>query len=157
MWVFCAHHFTLFVYTNRPCENIFPAVIQFSFFNFLLFRLKASIGSWINISSNVTMFSLFPIFEMVNWLLYWIEALCKANISPRFFIQSRKYCKGSYKITMMTTNCEVQFYDCWQCRLQMRACCPSGKTSFLSEEETWTLPNAESDTEHEPPEREVEL
>ena len=39
----------------------------------------------------------------------------------------------------------------------MRACCPSGKIPFLSEEETWTLPNAEPETEHEPRRREVEL
>ena len=31
------------------------------------------------------------------------------------------------------------------------------KTPFLAEEETWTFPNAESDTDHEPPGREVEL
>ena len=31
------------------------------------------------------------------------------------------------------------------------------KTPFLFEEETWTLPNVEPDTEHEPRGREVEL
>ena len=60
------------------------------------------------------------------------------------------------KITMLTTNYEVQFYDHWR-KLQMRAYCRSGKTPFSSEEETWTLPNAELDTEHEPRGREVEL
>ena len=39
----------------------------------------------------------------------------------------------------------------------MRACCPSGKTPFLSDEETWTLSSAELDIEHEPRGREVEL
>ena len=36
-------------------------------------------------------------------------------------------------------------------------CYPSGKTLFLLEEETWTLPNAKPNTEHEPRGREVEL
>ena len=36
-------------------------------------------------------------------------------------------------------------------------CYPSGKTLFLPEEETWTLPNAKPNTEHEPRGREVEL
>ena len=117
------------------------------------------------------MFSLFPLSKMVdnrdskslivewgNWLLYWIEAQRKASISSRFFIQSHKYCKGSNKkkITMLTTNSELQFYDHWR-KLQMCACYQSGKTLFLSEEETWTFPNAKSDTDHEPPGREVEL
>ena len=34
---------------------------------------------------------------------------------------------------------------------------PVKKTLFLSDEETWTFLNAESDTDHEPPGREVEL
>ena len=58
---------------------------------------------------------------------------------------------------MLKTHSEIQFYDRWR-KLQMRACCPSGKNPlFLSEEETRTLPNAEPDTEHETRGREVEL
>ena len=58
------------------------------------------------------------------------------------------------KIKILTTNFEVQFYDRW-CSLQVRACCPSGKTPFSSEEETGTLPIVERDTEHKPRGREV--
>ena len=57
---------------------------------------------------------------------------------------------------MLTTNSELKFYDHWR-KLQMCACYQSGKTLFLSDEETWTFLNAESDTDHEPPGREVEL
>ena len=57
---------------------------------------------------------------------------------------------------MVTANSGVQFNDHW-CNLQMCASCPSGKTPFPSEEETCTLPNAETDTEHEPRGKEVEL
>ena len=64
----CTYKHTLYKYfpTRGPISCLF--------FNFQLFRLKAgkchrklaSIGSWINIASNVTMFSLFPIFEMLD-------------------------------------------------------------------------------------------
>ena len=37
--------------------------------------------------------------------------------------------------TREITNSEVQFYDRWR-KLQMRACCRSGKPPFSSEEET---------------------
>ena len=60
------------------------------------------------------------------------------------------------KITILTINFEVQFYDRW-CKLQVRACCPLGKTPFSSKEETGTLPIAERDTEHEPRGGEVYL
>ena len=54
------------------------------------------------------MFSLYPIFEMVdnqdskslivkkeNWLLYWIEAQRKASISPRFLYNHVKIAKAA--------------------------------------------------------------
>ena len=62
-------------------------------------------------------------------MLYWIEAQRKANINPRFFKQSRKYWKGSNKITMLTTNSEVPFNDRWF-KLEMRACCSYEKPPF---------------------------
>ena len=49
---------------------------------------------------------------------------------------------------------KYSFYDRWR-KLQMRACWRSGKTPFLSEEETRTLPN--TDIEHKPRGSEVEL
>ena len=50
------------------------------------------------------------IVKQENWQLHWIEAQCKAGVSPRFIIQS---CKQQEKIAMLTTKSDIQLYDRW--------------------------------------------